>query len=549
MVRKFSFQLLILFLLGGCASKLKDQMKDYRSAFLKNDFEKADSILEKSVLKKDKKSVLLWHMEKGTLSLARDRADEAVHHFQTALELIDKLFTTKLSSKGLSLLINDESDEFYGASYERSYAHYYLAKSLYRRYQQKQNKLDLQGARATILAWDSYFSELQRSADSKTLYSTDLMLKVFGGQIHEVSEIKNDKQIALQLYKDALGILDSQGGIFSIFNSKNLAYVSHFQKENKISQELYASTPARNDLKDFLHYKILSLTKEIRGGDFTTSENSLAPTDEVSKMAKEGRGNVVIVVEEGLIPQKVGRPFSFGIKGAMNSVEDSKAKKFIATVGIELITSFAMDKLGMIPKGPVNPGGFIFAHDMTKLAVQEAAIEFELPTIETVPSIKRLELFVMDQNGAILKKGPLPVISENGDIAKIVLEEDAVSRYIKTGTRVATKHLLSILTAMQLYRQLTRGQSAGSDFLAKSAALATYVAASKSISSLEKADTRHWITLPQAFRMTELKLKPGFYKLGLASYSGEAPPSAPTKILGGLQVKDSEKSIFTFTLN
>jgi len=279
------------------------------------------------------------------------------------------------------------------------------------------------------------------------------------------------------------------------------------------------------------------------------AEKSLAANDEISKISQEGSGNVVIVVEEGLIPQKVGRPFSFGIKGAMNTVEDSKAKKFIATVGVELITSFAMDKLGMFPKGAVNPGGFIFAHDMTKLAVQEAAIEFELPVIETVPSIKRLELFVMDQGGSVLKKAPLPVISENGDIAKIVLEEDAVSRYVKTGTRVATKHLFSILTAMQLYRQLTRGQSQGSDFIAKSAALAAYVAASKGIASLEKADTRHWTTLPQAFRMTELKLKPGFYKLGLASYTGETAPSAPSKILGDIQVKDSGKSIFTFTLN
>jgi hypothetical protein len=196
----------------------------------------------------------------------------------------------------------------------------------------------------------------------------------------------------------------------------------------------------------------------------------------------------------------------------------------------------------------MNPGSFIFAHDMTKLAVQEAAIEFELPVIEKVPEIERLELFVLDSNGVVVERAPLPIISENGGIARIVLEEDAVSRYVKTGTRVAGKHLLSILTAMQIYRQLNRAQGEGNDFFAKTAALAAYLAASKGIASLEKADVRHWTTLPQAFRMTELRLKPGTYKVGLGSYVEEKAPEKPSKMLGELNVRGIEKNIFTFKL-
>jgi hypothetical protein len=550
MVKSHLPLIFFLLFLGACASRMKDQMKEYRDAYAQGDLEKAAKTLESSVLKEDTKSVLLWHLEKGTLSLAQGIEDEAIIHFQTSLELIDQLYTTKITSKAASLLINDASDDFYGASYERSYAHYFLAKSLYSRYQKTKNKLDLQGARATILAWDSYFTQLQRSAPSKTLYQTDLMLKIFGGQVHEASGIRNDNQIALQLYKDALKILSTQGGIFTIFNEKSLDYIKSFEKEGKAPPEkLYASTPALNDLKDFLHFKILSLTKEMRNAEFKTVAKSLNVKPEIEKKASLGSGNVVLVLEEGLIPKKVGKPFNFGIKGAMNAVDNKGAKTFIATAGTEAVTLFAMNKLGMFPTKTANPGSFLFAHDVTRLAVQEAAVEFELPMIESVPLVQRLEFFILDDKGVVIQRGPLPIVSDNGDIARVVLEEDVVSRYVKTGTRVAIRHLVAIVGAMKVYQSLKKGNDDGGDFLAKTAAMATYVGAAKGIAMLEKADTRHWTTLPQALRMTEVKLPVGNFKLAIARYDGELAPQAPTKILGDILVINSDKSIFTYKFN
>jgi hypothetical protein len=548
MVKLFLYLTFFLFILGGCASKMKDQMKDYRTAFIVQDFDKASSVLEKSDLKNDKRSVLLWHLERGSLTLAQGREDDSIHHFQLALDLIDKLFTTKLSSKAATFLVNDASDEFYGASYERSYAHYFLVKALYQRYLKKGNILDLQGARGTILAWDSYFSELQRSATSKTLYSTDLMLKIFGGQIHEVSKIKNDKQIALQLYKDAVQILNSLGGIFSLFNKKSVDYIKHYESEGKSSSDLFISTLAKDDLKDFLHFKILSLTKEIRAVDFDREAKSLHATKEMITKAMSGPGNVVFIFEEGLIPEKVAKPFNFGIKGAIGAVENPGAKAFINTFGAELVTAFAMNKLGMIPERTSNAGSFIFAHDVTRLAVQEAAIEFELPMIDHSPIIQRLELFILDEKGVTIQRSSLPIISDNGEIARIVLEEDVVSRYVRTGTRIAIKHLVAIVAALKIYHTLQKTNQNG-DFLAKTAAMATYIGASKGLSMLERADIRHWSTLPNALRMAELTLKPGNYKVGIGTYSGDQRPQNPTKILGNFQVKNSEKSILTFSLH
>ncbi len=534
----------LLLILGACASKSKDQMKAFREAYGLGELDKAAEILKASELKKDKKSELLWHLEQGTLQLAQDKLDAAIASFQTALDLIDQLYTKKLSAKAASFLINDAADVFYGASYERSYAHYFLAKSYYARFQKTQARLDLQGARATILAWDSYFSELQRSAAPKTIYQTDLMLKVFGAEIHEVSEIRADKQIALQLYKDALNILDSMGGAFEVFNSKSSNYVKDYEKAlaegSQPSSKSYSPTVAKQDLTNFLHYKILALTREIRSTDFSLQVKALKPLPEVLKKVNEPKGNVVIVLEEGLIPQKVGKPFNFGLQGAIDSVDSPGAKAFIASVGSAVLTSFAMNTLGMGPSSFQDSGSFAFGYETTRLGVNQAAISFELPMIEKSPKLKDLEIFILDSKGAMVKHEPLAVISENGEIAKIVLEEDVVSRYIKTGTRVAVKHILAIVAAMQVHNNLKKNGA----FIAGAAAMATYIGASKGIAAMEKADTRHWTTLPGALRMTELNLSAGTYQVAVA-IKGDGNQ----KILGNIQVNGSGKAIHTFKFN
>jgi hypothetical protein len=374
------------------------------------------------------------------------------------------------------------------------------------------------------------------------------MLKIFGGQIHEVSEIRNDKQISLQLYKDARNILHSLGGVFSLFNSKSTDYIKAYEKalsEDKVlPSELQEFTPAYYDLKNFLDYKILSLTKEIRGSDFKLQAKTLKAEPQVIKRAESKKSNVVIVLEEGLIPKKTGKVFDFGLRGAVDAVQNPGAKAFISTVGAAILTSFAMEKLGISPHHPSAPGSFAFGYEATKLAVQEAAIQFELPMIEEITPPKRYELFIQNEEGKTIEHLPLPLISENGEIAKIILEEDVISRYVKTGTRVAIKHIVAIVAAMQIYNNL-KGKS---EFIAKTAAMATYVASTKGIAMMEKADTRYWSSLPQSFRMTELHLVPGKYTALIAPYHEGKPNENALKTLGEFKVIDSNKKLHTFNL-
>ena len=537
-------------MLVGCATSMKDIINDYRGAYLAGEYGKASKLLKKTKIHESRRDILLWHMEKGTLSLGEGKEDEAITHFQTALDIIDNLYTTKVSNVLTSLILNDRYADFQGANYERSYVHYFLAKSYYSRYLKNGTKLDLQGARATILAWDTYFTNYQRSTSTRSLYSSDLMLKVFGGEVHEASQIRSDRQIALQLYKDALEILNTQGGIFSVFNQKNDEYIKDFEKNKKRPHpDLFVKTEAFEDLQDFLHYKILALTKSVRGGDFNNQVKALKAKKEIVTRASKGPGNVSLVIEEGLIPQKVGRKFNFGLKGAMDAVDDDKAKKFIATVGVEFVTAFAMNKLKLTPSAAGGTGSFIFAHEVTKYSVSEAAIAFELPVIEEVKPVERLHLFILDENGKVIQQGPMPVVTENGNLAKVVLEEDVVSRFVATGTRVAVKHIVAIVGAMQVYQAMKKNSGEGGEFLATTAAVASYTAMATGISSLEEADVRHWTTLPQAFRMGEFKLSPGTYQLGVARYVENKDPGSPSKILGQFQVQDSGKQIFHFKLS
>jgi hypothetical protein len=202
-----------------------------------------------------------------------------------------------------------------------------------------------------------------------------------------------------------------------------------------------------------------------------------------------------------------------------------------------------MNKLGLVPTHTTSPGSFIFAHDMARLAVQEASIEFELPMIEELAPLQMMELFILDERGVIKNHRPVPVFSDNGSLARVVLEEDVVARYTKTGARVALKHLIAIISALQVYRSLMKGNNDG-DFLAKTAAMATYLAASKGLTALEKADTRQWLSLPNALRMNEFQLPPGEYQLAIGFYQGNQVPESPTKILGKFQVSKTDKTIF-----
>lgn len=513
-------------------------MLDFRRSLELGEFSKAQDKLDKSVLKTDTNSKLLWHLEKGSLFLVQKDFDQAIEHLLESQRMIDEFYTIRLSKVAKSYLPFIGGEEFKGAGYERSLTYYYLSRAYYEKFLATGVRANLFSARAVILAWDSYFQALAREG-YKSLYRTDLLLKVFGAQIHEQIDSRNDQQIALQLYKDAVNMAPHFGGVFQYFNSTSKEFIA--ASESARGNKNFSPTVGYQDFLDFLHYKILSLTYDLRRYEFDKMVKTLKASAEIVNRAKKV-SNVSILVEEGYVARKVPRVFNFGLKGAMDKIEDPKTKEAFRKHGAPIMGAFAMNVLGLYPK-KADVGGVIFAHQVASLAATELAIQFEMPMMEETTPLKQLQLYVMDEQDKVVETRVLPLISQTSDLARLVLEEEAVWMYVEKGTRVALKHLTAIAAAYVLYQQIKTPEN---DFLARTLALGSYVAAAKGIAYSEVADTRQWISLADGIRMQEFTLAAGKYRLGIGS-TVKGIEAKPSKILGEIEVTKN-KQLFTFRL-
>jgi hypothetical protein len=552
------FNWLILLLLVGCGSGGQKALREYRDAYMHGEWDRAAGLLKKSKLEKDKDSRLLWLMEQGRLAYGRGDYPQAIASFTAATELIDAQYTKSISKESSKWIVNEASGEFFGAPYERSWLFYHLAMSHWRYYQEgtlpkEEARRNLFSARAALLAWDSFFQDWQRSTQGKTIYRHDLTAKVVAGEVHEATGERADQQIALQLYKDAWKLLDTVGPSYAAFNSASAEYTQ------KISEKLLdggafapvasarSLTPQQEHTRDFLRDKILSLTWRLRPGEIPQVLQQLGLSKEDGAKAKELKAtNVVFVLEEGTIPAKDAEEINLGIQGLANLSTDPKTRAQIAQVGSQVMATFAVEVLGLTPKNPQNVGTYVATRDLTAVAIHEAAIAFQVPVIPPDKTPEPLWLVVKGSGGTDMLVRSWPLITPLEEVARQSLNEEAGQRILRTGVRVAGKHLAAILASFALYQQL-KGKNGENAFLAKMAAMGSYVAATKGIAYSERADTRAWATLPRALRVADASLPPGSYEVSLARKLEQNAPGE-TKVLGQIEVAADRKAIFTYLL-
>lgn len=552
------FNWLILLLLVGCGSGGQKVLKEYRDAYIHGEWDRAAGLLKKSKLEKDKDSRLLWLMEQGRLAYGRGDYPQAIASFTAATELIDAQYTKSITKESSKWIVNEASGEFFGAPYERSWLFYHLAMAHWRYYQegklpQEEARRHLFSARAALLAWDSFFQDWQRSTEGKTVYRHDLTAKVVAGEVHEATGERADLQIALQLYKDAWKLLDTVGPSFAAFNSESADY------NKKITEKLLdgeaftpvssarSLTPQQEQTREFLSDKILSLTWQLRAGEIPQVLTQLGLKKEDGAKAKALKpSNVVFVLEEGTISAKDAEEINLGIKGLANLSKDPKTRAQIAQLGSQLMATFAVEVLGLAPKNPQNVGGYIATRDLTAVAIHEAAIAFEVPVIPITTKPEPLWLVVKGDGGKDMLVRSWPLITPLEEVARQSLEEESGQRILRTGVRVAGKHIAAIVASYTLYQQL-KGKNGDNAFLAKMAAMGSYVAATKGIAYSERADTRSWATLPRALRVADASLPPGNYEVSLARKLEQNTPGE-LKPLGSIVVNKNGKAIFTYLL-
>lgn len=478
--------------LHGCSSGGREDRKELRTFFQTGSYDLGLQFLDKSKFYQNKDEKLLCLMEKGMLLHAKGDWENSSKALDEARSLSSQLYTVSISKKAEKTLLNETYDIFYGEVYERSLIHFYLSLNSILNYQKTRKRDDLFKARAEVLAWDSFISSIKEDRLGKSIYKNDLLLKIYGAKIHEMIETREDRQIALQLYKDARDVLLKNYNTYPSFNTRYKEFKKDFEKLSsmpldEVKKKYVAESDHQKELQEYLTANINRLSKK-----------------ETRKLLKDIKTPVTLVLEKGIIAEKIADKSFYGL--------DFLAKE-------PIIALFAADVLGLLPSpNTYNPGGAYMGILVASAALKNVGIAFELPKILNTEAPTKQTLVIFDKNNKEVLRKDIPLVNPMGDIAEEAVFEGAAWTYTRVGFRLATKHASAIAASYATYKALGGGKSerGENNFLAKNAAVLQYIGAAKVIEESEKADTRYWSTLPNEIRIIDFDLVPGNYHLEIA---------------------------------
>lgn len=513
------FCFFLLFLSVSCSSGGRNDREELRRLIGQRDYQGAHQLLDDSKFYKDEKSSLLLHLEKGVIFHLEKNYSKSIKSFEQAKKISQDLYTKSLSSTAKTLIANDNYDLYYGAPYERSHIHFYQSLNYFFLYQNE--PLDSQSrqtylfqSRAEILAWDAVLNEYSQDGYLAGHFQNDLMAKLYGGLIHEAFELRDEQQIALQLYKDALDILLKQYNSYPSFNLRSKEFLKDFEKLSKFSvkdlnKNYIEKTQHQKQLEFYIKRKILELTLILFPQDKSQTIKRYSIPKEVIEFVSDKRksSNVVVIIQEGLIPEKAASEQYIGFDYAQY---ESEGAKILAAVGAVALTVFATERLGLAP-APIywTPTGAHLGLELSHALVKGFAISFELPVVRS-PEIN--DTLVVEYND---QKQEMALVQPLGDIAEKAVALDSVSRYAKVGGRLLVKHLTAIAASFASYKAMRKDGDESRNSFALGLASLQYVAAAQAIKKSEQADTRYWSTLPQNFRLLDLQLPEGEHELFL----------------------------------
>ena len=551
--------------LSSCSTMGLAEQQNLRTAFTRSDYQTTGRILADASYYTVKKNALLAAVEKGMQEYALGHYRESLEYLQKAKELIDQYFTKSISQTTATYIANDTSANYVGESYERSLVYFYAAlnhfhlahapctrdlmamaqkTALLNAKAEKegvaqeaqdesaakspadeqcvplttaQKRQELFAARAELVAWHSYLQNLKHDKAGQAVFKDDLLACLFGGLVHEAVG-GNDLQIAWQLYRDGLDILAKNYNAYPTFNLLAEKFTRDYEKLPKmpfdrVLQEYVRPTTWGNQLKDYLTFKFLKLTKKLHSNKFESYVAQLRPSAAVLERLKKEKAmsNVAVVVGHDLIANKQPHKVAY-------SLGDALKKANLSGADLAQVYIFASNVLGLQPKGDdVSMTNSMLGTAVTALAVNQAAISFEIPEIVAFPVQEQMRIQVLDENQVEVYSGPLTVVNPVSEMAAQALKEKASGIYTRLGARLATKHAIAIMAAFLTYNKSKKDN----EFMAKLMAVAQYALSSKAIAETEKADIRFWATLPADYRLADFYLSPGTYQLNVEVLNGQ----------------------------
>jgi hypothetical protein len=513
-MKKLLFLALISLIAVGCASRNREVHDKIRAEAQKGNFEAAIALVKSDEFYPDKSSRLLKLMEGSLLHHLNGNYYQAMLALDLTKDLSDELFTVSVSKKVISAVANDNADNYYGETYERSMIRFYQAINHYslflkgeyesfkveekddegkiitvkevpgKKLSDKERRFHLTAARSTLLEWNSLLDNYKSTSGGKPIYKDDLLAKIFGAFIHEQMGDAQNKNIALGLYKDAKKVLFRNFNVLPTYNKKSEEFVKNFDQfgtmeEAEVLKKYVEKTPHYINLEKFIDSQIVRLS------------NGKKPN------------SVFVLIENNFIAPKTAKKFEFPIPAAS------------------------------IPAS--LPGGdfMSFAGKVLNAAANAAPkIYFEMPEIPFIAAIDDQIINIKDSTGKVIATKNLATLNPLTDLAHFNLSENAISNYAKVGGRVVLKHVAALASAYAIYQK----QKGTNETFAMMLAGGAYGAANKGIQMSEQADLRSWSMLPHMYSSTAFELAPG-------TYSVEYKYKDKVQNLGEIKVTKSDQAI------
>ena len=487
---------LCLIFLSSCALWRTEGPEEMMQAFARGDYVASLGFLEKSKTYREERNRLLYHLERGMILFQQGQYAPSAQAFEDAKDTHRELYTVSLSKKALGLVATDRADVYDGEHFELSLMHFYQALGFMLLHGQGGRRLELNRARASVVSWHGLLEDLrrQRPPGPKDPLRDELTAKLLGAIVHEEVRTRSDGQIALQLYKDAHALMEGPYGKAPSFNT------GHGDK-----------------IKGHIGRQIGRLTRALRPGDWARVRREFALGEGTSGAH---RPNLSVFLEWANLPPKKAKKQHFSLGHLLHGPDRGEAQNLLAGVSFLVLTEFAASRLGLLPPPDSwNPLGTYLGYNTAATLVQGAAIEFELPVVESVPERDAPVLVLETVEGEVVDKLSFFLLSPLGDLAQHAVVSTSARRYGRVGARLALKHLSAIAASYATYT-LLRGEKNDNDFLAAHGALLQYRALARGIAASERADLRHWRTLPKGLWLLDTFLPKGTYRLFLEDASG-----------------------------
>ena len=180
--------------------------------------------------------------------------------------------------------------------------------------------------------------------------------------------------------------------------------------------------------------------------------------------------------------------------------------------------------------------------------MKELGVEFDLPTVAPPAEHRKYELYVLNEKKKQVAKKELTILNSLNDLAYINAEELRSHSFSARSLRIGIKYAVAIVAAYGTYKNLKKKNG---DFIARSAAFGQFLLSAKAIRLSEKADARHWSTLPGSILEANFDLPPGKYILELreSSISGNREEDYKSTVksdLGEMIVNKAKSSLYSY---